>query len=530
MILHSDWQRRCVKQVELVEVDTIYLLCHVRRCELRASEPLVAYRETVLTCEPPLAPRTSLPPPWGDMSGLSSAIGGRVRLLMSSRALALTIRCFPLPEGTSQLLESDTQGLAGLGEFLTRRGYGDTEADAAGEPYAVERALLIDAHDRTSAASLWLKFVHALDALENTTPDTALRSTSIGSKTTANENQNDSTSLLSAQKEAVELLSRTAAVGPKNQGPNLLLLSPDALVSVWSENVPSKAAGVVSTAGDGDSEGDASEGSSSELSTVSLRTQRSLFLHVWSRIASAVAAGFQVVTAAGPLMQEPLHGVGFAVEKIEISRSAVSGSLTAADLESLGISQTNGEAISSSMSTASSTDGSSSGGGGLMIGQLISDVKDALRLAVVSCPVRIVEPVYACDLQCDQSQLGNLYAVLSKRRGQVHKEDIIEGTSLFLLSASLPVAESFGFAQELLKRTSGNGTAPQLRFSHWQVQEEDPFWRPTTAEELEDHGELAAEPNNARACIDKVRKRKGLQVEEKIVVFAEKQRTLNKKK
>jgi ribosome assembly protein 1 len=45
---------------------------------------------------------------------------------------------------------------------------------------------------------------------------------------------------------------------------------------------------------------------------------------------------------------------------------------------------------------------------------------------------------------------------------------VIDGTSLFLLSATLPVAESFGFAQELLKKTSGNGTAPQLQFSHWQ--------------------------------------------------------------
>lgn len=38
---------------------------------------------------------------------------------------------------------------------------------------------------------------------------------------------------------------------------------------------------------------------------------------------------------------------------------------------------------------------------------------------------------------------------------------------------------------ELLKKTSGNGTAPQLQFSHWQEQPEDPFWRPTTEEELE---------------------------------------------
>ena len=38
---------------------------------------------------------------------------------------------------------------------------------------------------------------------------------------------------------------------------------------------------------------------------------------------------------------------------------------------------------------------------------------------------------------------------------------------------------------ELLKKTSGNGTAPQLQFSHWQTQSENPFWRPTTVEELE---------------------------------------------
>jgi len=144
---------------------------------------------------------------------------------------------------------------------------------------------------------------------------------------------------------------------------------------------------------------------------------------------------------------------------------------------------------------------------------------------MLSCPVRVVEPVYACNLQCDQSQLGSLYGVLSKRRGEVTREDIIEGTSLFLLSATLPVSESFGFAQELLKKTSGSGTAPRLVFSHWVTHTDDPFWKPTTAEELDDFGNQSVEPNQARTFIDNVRKRKGLPIEEKIVVCAEKQRT-----
>ena len=67
-------------------------------------------------------------------------------------------------------------------------------------------------------------------------------------------------------------------------------------------------------------------------------------------------------------------------------------------------------------------------------GQLISEVIDALRLTLLTSSLRVVEPLYSCDLQCDQSQLGALYGVLSKRRGVVDREDVIEGTTLFLLT------------------------------------------------------------------------------------------------
>ena len=127
-------------------------------------------------------------------------------------------------------------------------------------------------------------------------------------------------------------------------------------------------------------------------------------------------------------------------------------------------------------------------------------------------------------------ELGNLYAVLGKRRGDVTKEDVIEGTSMFVLTASLPVASSFGFTQELLKKTSGMAVTPQLIFSHWSTISLDPFWRPVTQTELEDLGGVAVAPNIARTFINDARKRKGLPIEEKIVVSAEKQRTLTKGK
>jgi ribosome assembly protein 1 len=62
----------------------------------------------------------------------------------------------------------------------------------------------------------------------------------------------------------------------------------------------------------------------------------------------------------------------------------------------------------------------------------------------------------------------------------------------------------------------------------FELLDQDPFWVPTTEEELEDFGEKADKANIARAYCDVVRKRKGMFVEQKVVEHAEKQRTLKK--
>lgn len=63
-----------------------------------------------------------------------------------------------------------------------------------------------------------------------------------------------------------------------------------------------------------------------------------------------------------------------------------------------------------------------------------------------------------------------------------------------------------------------------------QVIANDPFWVPSTEEELLHFGEKADSENVARRYMNAVRKRKGLRVDEKIVEHAEKQRTLKKNK
>lgn len=61
-----------------------------------------------------------------------------------------------------------------------------------------------------------------------------------------------------------------------------------------------------------------------------------------------------------------------------------------------------------------------------------------------------------------------MYGVLGKREGRVLHEEMKEGTDMFIIKALVPVAESFGFADEIRKRTSGLAS-PQLVFSHWEV-------------------------------------------------------------
>jgi len=89
------------------------------------------------------------------------------------------------------------------------------------------------------------------------------------------------------------------------------------------------------------------------------------------------------------------------------------------------------------------------------------------------------------------------------------------------------VAESFGFSDEIRKRTSG-AAAPQLVFEGFEMLDEDPYWVPFTEEELEDLGEKADKENVAKRYVDKVRERKGLLVKRKVVESAEKQKTLKR--
>ncbi|XP_010490053.1 PREDICTED: elongation factor-like GTPase 1 [Camelina sativa] len=283
-----------------------------------------------------------------------------------------------------------------------------------------------------------------------------------------------------------KLLKRIWALGPREKGPNILFapdgkrIAEDGSMLVRGSPHVSQRLGFTE-----DSTEVPSEASETALYSEALTLE------------SSIVSGFQLATASGPLCDEPMWGLAFTVE----SHLAPAEDFETDKPEHFGI----------------------------FTGQVMTAVKDACRAAVLQKNPRIVEAMYFCELNTAPEYLGPMYAVLSRRRAKVLKEEMQEGSSLFTVHAYVPVSESFGFADELRKGTSGGASALMV-LSHWEMLEEDPFFVPKTEEEIEEFGDGASVlPNTARKLINAVRRRKGLHVEEKVVQHATKQRTLARK-
>lgn len=114
---------------------------------------------------------------------------------------------------------------------------------------------------------------------------------------------------------------------------------------------------------------------------------------------------------------------------------------------------------------------------------------------------------------------------IDQRGGRVTKEALQEPPQ-FVIDALNPIRESFGFARDLRKRTLAVSHLLQLVFS-LEILPEDPFWEPTTEEEVEEFGTEDQSRKILHEVVDSVR-RQGLAVEEKLYSSAEKQRTLKR--
>eukprot|EP00056_Hartaetosiga_gracilis_P009600 m.138338 g.138338 ORF g.138338 m.138338 type:complete len:1106 (-) comp13154_c4_seq20:711-4028(-) len=165
---------------------------------------------------------------------------------------------------------------------------------------------------------------------------------------------------------------------------------------------------------------------------------------------NAIQVGYQMATQAGPLCEETIMGTCFEIVDVVVDSSVA-----------LPVGYT---------------------------GNVISTTREACKQSFLSQHVRLMTAMFSCDLLVNSGSLGKVHGVLSKRNGKISSEEMKEGSDNFLIKSIIPATHVFGFAKELRKKTSGLA-APQLFFSHWEVIQEDPFWVPTTEEELAHFGE-----------------------------------------
>jgi len=128
--------------------------------------------------------------------------------------------------------------------------------------------------------------------------------------------------------------------------------------------------------------------------------------------------------------------------------------------------------------------------------QVIPMAKRAYQASEYTSQPRLIEPIYSVSVTCPTTSLGGVYSCISHRRGMVINEEPMGGTPLSVITAYLPVADSFGFIEDLRGQTSGAAFA-QCSFDHWEPINQDPFDKHSKVSQL----------------VEKIRKRKGLSPE-----------------
>ncbi|KAL8736042.1 MAG: hypothetical protein Q9166_000604 [cf. Caloplaca sp. 2 TL-2023] len=404
------------------------------RCEIQAGEPIVPYRETIVSAAEMAAPRDK------------NLARGTVVVVTPSKQITIRLRVRPLPAATTDFLESNVGTL--------RQIYAERKAKEIGKEKTVDG--IEEAVDHENA---------------DTNPHRADLVSMIDFKTKLKDTFAEAATEPETWSKVVDNI---AAFGPRRVGPNILVdvtrscqkfLQDEQQVSL-SESIHFN------------------------------ESQRSDALTA-KDFSDKISYAFQLATAQGPLCSEPCQGVAVFLEEVTVAASSEDNTSSREML-------------------------------GRLTGEVIKTVRDSIRQGFLDWSPRVLLAMYSCEIQASTEVLGRVYGVITRRRGRIVSESLKEGTPFFTILSVLPVAESFGFSEEIRKRTSG-AASPQLVFQGFEMLDEDPFWVPFTEDELEDLGELADKENVAKRYMDKVRVRKGLPVKgRKLVRDAEKQKTLKR--
>lgn len=204
---------------------------------------------------------------------------------------------------------------------------------------------------------------------------------------------------------------------------------------------------------------------------------------------ASILSGFQAAMQKGPLIEEPVQGVAVIVKRVE--STSEKGPTTAA------------------------------------LRRIITATRELIFSGMEQWSPRILLAQFLCEIQAPTEVLGKLYGVVTRRHGRIISEDIKEGTPFFSVRATIPVVDSFKFSEEIRTRTSGAAN-PQLVFNGFEILDQDPYWVPTTQEELDALGEFSDRENIALNLVQSIRRRKGLRINQKLIDGSEKMKTFRK--
>ncbi|MEN2497105.1 MAG: Cytoplasmic GTPase/eEF2-like protein (ribosomal biogenesis) [Marteilia pararefringens] len=214
-------------------------------------------------------------------------------------------------------------------------------------------------------------------------------------------------------------------------------------------------------------------------------------------VTNALKAGFVTCCKQGWLAGEPLAGFGFVVDRFDASKCSSNSNLCIL---------------------------------------LLRMMKNAMQERFQINDFRIFWPIFKCYTTCALSQIRDIQNIIEQRYGMIVGENLdfeISGGKSVDIVTELPVFKSLGIFKEIQSQSSG-AILPRLEFSHWEILDIDPNWKPSDFNDLElygtSHANVGGDENISHEIVRSIKKRKGLKTENVLIKDSNKQRTLTKSK
>ncbi|KAL0238754.1 hypothetical protein PCE1_004446 [Barthelona sp. PCE] len=244
---------------------------------------------------------------------------------------------------------------------------------------------------------------------------------------------------------------------------------------------------------------------------------------------------FQNATAVGPICGEKMHGIFIRITRIELAEFAKHEEIVASLKEQIQQSNEDEdeELVARLAEVTANYDREQNEKEVIShfhrgaVHSIITPIKMGFHEVFMGSGVRIVEPVYTIEAEFSSAWISKVTNWLQQKRGNVTQLNVRTGSDTYILSAELPVYESFNAQESLMSATSGFASFSIVGLI-WKMIDEDPYFVPKTENELEDYIEGEFDEIFVKKMINHIRLVKGLLVDSQLNVDGEKLTNIKK--